>query len=105
MTFSHIGIKPTTLARSGPHPRDELVRLGADRGGVEGGGGDVGVAEHRGDGRKRHAGGGVRHLWLIDPVDRALEAFELLDGQWLLVGPHAPSRVLGYRPDPCRNTR
>ena len=38
-----------------PHARDELARFGPDRGGVDGGRGELGVAEHRGDGRKRHA--------------------------------------------------
>ena len=27
----------------------------------------------------------VSHLWLVDPTDRTLEAFELRDGQWLLI--------------------
>ena len=28
---------------------------------------------------------GIGHLWLIDPVYRTLEAFELHEGQWLLI--------------------
>ena len=28
---------------------------------------------------------GVQHLWLIDPIDRTLEAFALHRGQWLLI--------------------
>ena len=28
---------------------------------------------------------GVAHLWLVDPLARGLEAFELRDGQWLLI--------------------
>ena len=28
---------------------------------------------------------GVGHLWLVDPADRTLEAFELRDGQWVLI--------------------
>ena len=28
----------------------------------------------------------VAHLWMVDPDARTLEAFELTDGQWLLVG-------------------
>jgi hypothetical protein len=24
-------------------------------------------------------------LWLVDPVDRTLEAFELREGQWVLI--------------------
>ena len=38
--------------------------------------------------RKRpvYAREGVGHLWLVDPTDRTLEAFELHDGQWVLIG-------------------
>ena len=32
--------------------------------------------------RPVYAREGVGHLWLVDPVDRTLEAFELRDGQW-----------------------
>ena len=37
--------------------------------------------------RKRpiYACEGVPHLWLIEPVKRTLEAFDLHDGQWLLI--------------------
>ena len=28
----------------------------------------------------------VGHLWLVDPTDRTLEAFELRNGQWVLIG-------------------
>ena len=28
---------------------------------------------------------GVRHIWLVDPLERGLEAFELRDGQWMLI--------------------
>ena len=35
--------------------------------------------------RPLYAREGVRHLWLVDPVDRTLEAFELHDGRWLLI--------------------
>ena len=27
----------------------------------------------------------IPHLWRVDPTDRTLEAFELHDGQWLLI--------------------
>ncbi len=27
----------------------------------------------------------VGHLWLVDPVDRTLEAFELREGEWVLI--------------------
>ncbi len=33
--------------------------------------------------RPVYAREGVAHLWLVDPVDRALEAFELRDGRWV----------------------
>ena len=35
--------------------------------------------------RPVYAREGIGHLWLIDPVDRTLEAFELREGQWLLI--------------------
>ena len=37
--------------------------------------------------RKRpvYAREGVPHLWLVDPVERILEAFELREGQWVLI--------------------
>ena len=36
--------------------------------------------------RPIYAHEGVAHLWLVDPTDRTLEAFELRDGQWVLIG-------------------
>ena len=36
------------------------------------------------DKRDIYGANGVRHLWLIDPVDRTLEAFALADGAWRL---------------------
>ena len=37
--------------------------------------------------RKRpiYAREGVPHLWLVDPVERILEAFELHEGRWVLI--------------------
>ena len=35
--------------------------------------------------RDIYGANGVRHLWLIDPVDRTLEAFALADGAWVLI--------------------
>ena len=32
-----------------------------------------------------HAREGVGHLWLVDPADRTLEAFELREGYWVLI--------------------
>ena len=50
--------------------------------------------------RPIYAREGVSYLWLVDPIDRTLEAFELHDGQWLLIasakddeaGEHPPVR-------------
>ena len=36
--------------------------------------------------RPIYAREGVGHLWLVEPTDRTLEAFELRDGQWVLIG-------------------
>jgi len=35
--------------------------------------------------RETYAAACVRHLWLVDPDARTLEAFELSDGRWLLI--------------------
>ena len=35
--------------------------------------------------RPVYAREGVGHLWLVDPTDRTLEAFELRNGQWVLI--------------------
>ena len=35
--------------------------------------------------RPIYAREGVKHLWLVEPMDRTLEAFELRDGQWVLI--------------------
>ena len=35
--------------------------------------------------RPVYAREGVGHLWLVDPADRTLEAFELREGQWVLI--------------------
>ena len=36
--------------------------------------------------RPIYAREGVGHLWLVDPTDRTLEAFEFRSGQWVLIG-------------------
>ena len=36
--------------------------------------------------RPVYAREGVAWLWLVEPTDRTLEAFELRDGQWVLIG-------------------
>ena len=35
--------------------------------------------------RPIYAREGVSHLWLVDPIDQTLEAFELRDGEWVLI--------------------
>ena len=50
--------------------------------------------------RKRpiYAREGVAHLWLIDPIDRTLEAFELHNGQWLLIANLQDDEPVTIRP-------
>lgn len=40
----------------------------------------------RGVKRRIYAEAGVGHLWLLDPRTRLLEAFERIDGRWMLLG-------------------
>jgi len=35
--------------------------------------------------RPIYAREGIAHLWFVDPLARGLEAFELRDGQWVLI--------------------
>jgi len=39
----------------------------------------------RGEKRTIYAKAGVGHLWLVDPMMRMLEVFELRDSKWLLL--------------------
>jgi Uma2 family endonuclease len=48
--------------------------------------------------RPIYAREGVAHLWLVDPVDRTLEAFELHDGQWVLIATAADDDPVSVRP-------
>ena len=48
--------------------------------------------------RPIYAREGVAHLWLVDPVDRTLEAFELRDGQWVLIATVADDDPVCIRP-------
>ena len=48
--------------------------------------------------RPIYAREGVPHLWLIDPADRALEAFELREGQWLLIASANDDEPVSIRP-------
>ena len=40
----------------------------------------------------------VAHLWLVDPTDRTLEAFELRDGQWVLIASAKDNEPISIRP-------
>ena len=48
--------------------------------------------------RPVYAREGVPCLWLVDPVDRTLEAFELHDGQWLLIASAKDDEPISIRP-------
>ncbi len=40
----------------------------------------------------------VGHLWLVDPVDRTLEAFELREGKWVLIATAKDDDPVRIRP-------
>ena len=48
--------------------------------------------------RPVYAREGVAHLWLIDPADRTLEAFELRDGEWVLIACAKDDDPVSVRP-------
>ena len=48
--------------------------------------------------RPVYAREGVAHLWLVDPTDRTLEAFELREGQWVLIASAQDAAPIGIRP-------
>ena len=48
--------------------------------------------------RPVYAREGVAHLWLVDPVDRTLEAFELREGEWVLIASAADADPVCIRP-------
>ena len=48
--------------------------------------------------RPLYAREGVSHLWLVDPTDRTLEAFELHEAQWLLIGSAKDDAPVSIRP-------
>ena len=48
--------------------------------------------------RPIYAREGVPYLWIVDPADRTLEAFELHDGQWLLIGSAKDDDPVSIRP-------
>ena len=41
---------------------------------------------------------GVRHLWFVDLTDRTLEAFELRDGEWVLIATAKDDDPVSIRP-------
>ena len=48
--------------------------------------------------RAVYAREGVGDLWFVDPAERTLEAFELREGQWLLVASTKDEAVVSIRP-------
>ena len=50
------------------------------------------------DKRPVYAREGVGHLWLVDPTDRTLEAFELRDGEWVLIASAKDDDPISIRP-------
>ena len=50
--------------------------------------------------RKRplYAREGVGHLWLVEPTDRTLEAFELREGEWAPIAAAKDDDPIGIRP-------
>lgn len=52
----------------------------------------------RGAKRRIYAEAGVSHLWLLDPLERELEAFELAGRQWLLLATIQPGETVAVKP-------
>ena len=48
--------------------------------------------------RPIYAREGVGHLWLVDPTDRTLEAFELREGEWVLIAAAKDDDPISIRP-------
>ena len=48
--------------------------------------------------RPIYAREGVGHLWLVDPVNRTLEAFELRDREWALIASAQDNDPISIRP-------
>ena len=48
--------------------------------------------------RPLYALAGVGHLWLVDPTDRTLEAFELREGEWVLIATAKDDEPVSIRP-------
>ena len=41
---------------------------------------------------------GVKHAWLVDPVDRTLEAFRLENGRWVVIGSYGENDLVRAEP-------
>jgi Uma2 family endonuclease len=41
---------------------------------------------------------GVPHLWLVDPLERTLEAFALYEGKWMVIGLYQDTDVVQVAP-------
>ena len=48
--------------------------------------------------RPLYALAGVGHLWFVDPTDRTLEAFELREGEWVLIATAKDDEPVSIRP-------
>ena len=48
--------------------------------------------------RPIYAREGVGHLWLVDPTDRTLEAFEMREGHWVLIATAKDADPVRIRP-------
>ena len=48
--------------------------------------------------RPLYALAGVSHLWLVDPTDRTLEAFELRESEWVLIASAKDDEPVSIRP-------
>lgn len=51
----------------------------------------------RGIKMRRYAAGGVSHYWILDPRNRTLEAYRLIDGDYELTGTFGPGST--FRPE------
>ena len=48
--------------------------------------------------RPLYALAGVGHLWLVDPIDRTLQAHDLLGGEWVLIATAKDNDPVSIRP-------
>ena len=66
--------------------------------------GALGIDPH--EKRPIYAREDIAHLRLIDPINRTLEAFELHDGQWLLIASAKDDEPVSIHPfGPCSRPR